>query len=357
MPYLRLKWKRVDGSRPGVGLGLFGALLFLSLLASAPQANAEKARDVAAVSRIAARAGVDVTVLGQPSRARLPHFSETPDPLVALAFLRGKHFDRVEVYGGGGELEKLVSVARDSSGAAASRSRSSAAARRSTDSLSDALVVARDRSASRAERQRAIGVLSRSGSEAAVNALREIIVEDEGPLSTLAISALRGFAGTGAGGAAEEVIAGLRDQGIGDPLELASAQAAHDLSPLIAEFAEISNSHLRKQFMHAVARTGSGPDFIDFMLAALGDESVTIRNAAVIQAMRSEDLLTSQAITQALENAVSDPMRRVRAAAAKALFYRENRLAIEAEKQAGEAPISPIDDNPRVDENPIVPGA
>ena len=194
MPYLRLKWKRVDWSRPGVGLGLFGVLLFLSLLASAPQANAEKARDVAAVSRIAARAGVDVTVLGQPSRARLPRFSETPDPLVALAFLRGKHFDRVEVYGGGGELEKLVSVARDSSGAAASRKRSSAAARRSTDSLSDALVVARDRSASRAERQRAIGVLSRSGSEAAVNALREIIVEDEGPLSTLAISALRGFA-------------------------------------------------------------------------------------------------------------------------------------------------------------------
>ena len=360
----RAGWPR-EGRRLG---GIVVLLLLASVsglaaqaldLQGSPTANAEKHEDVAVLSRIAAGAGVDVTVLGHPPLARLPSFSEASDPSTALEFLRGKHFDRVEVYGGKGELQKLVSVARVSGEggaptpeAAAFRSRASAAARGSNRSLPDALAVARDRSAARAERQRAIAALARSGSEAAVHALRETIVDEEdAALSALAISALGGFAGTPAADAAQGLIAELRDLGIGDAAELAGAQAAHDVSPLIGEFQSIGDSHQRKRFMHAVARAGSGPDFVDFMLAALGDTSVTIRNAAVIQAMRSGDLLSSQQITQALEKARSDPMRRVRAAAAKALYYRENRSAIEAHRTDRETPI------PRVDENPIIPGS
>jgi hypothetical protein len=317
------------------------------------QHPAQANQDVAALSRIAAAGGVDITVLGRPSPDDLPEILD--DPSKALAFLRGVQFDRVEVYGGEGQLRKLVSVSRSAGEGGAprpgSRSRTSAKAGGSTPPLADALAVARDRDAARADRQRAIAALSRSGSEAAVNGLREIIAgEDDEALKRLAISALGGFAGGSAADSAQSLIGELRDLGIGDPVELAGAQAAHDVSPLISEFLEIGDSHQRKRSMHAVARAGDGPDFVEFMLAALGDDSVTIRNAAVIQSMRSEDLVNSALITQALQKAISDPMRRVRAAAAKALYYRKNRSVIDSATQKREAPI------PRVDDDPIIPG-
>jgi hypothetical protein len=341
--------------RESVGIVAVLALVAPASGLSAETLDAQPSQDVAALSRIAAAGGVDITVLGQPSPAGLAEVSESSDPSTALAFLRSRKFDRVEVYGGEGQLQKLVSVVRSAGEGGAprpgSRSRTTARAGQSNPSLAEALAVARDRDATRADRQRAIAALSRSGSEAAVNGLREIIAgDDDEALKRLAISALGGFAGGSASDAAQSLIGELRDLGIGDPVELAGAQAAHDVSPLIGEFLEIGDSSLRKRFMHAVARSGSGPDFVQFILTALGDDSVTIRNAAVIQSMRSEDLVNSALITQALQEAISDPMRRVRAAAAKALYYRKNRSVIDTTTQQREAPI------PRVDDDPIIPG-
>jgi hypothetical protein len=294
------------------------------------------------LASLAAGADVEIVIVGRPSL--LP---EIRDAATAMEFLLGEDFDRVEVYGPDGRLQRLVAVAREPEGdltigespiparpmslvgrddrGQTAAARTLRAARPENDrSLAESIAIARDPSASRSERERALFELARSGSNSAVEALRDLIDEEDGELRGEALAALGAFADTPAAEAAQQALRELPETLCSqNPVACAEGQAPYEVAPLIAMFEGLDNTLDAKAFVRAVTRNGEGPGLTEFLLVALGNNSVTIRNVTVLELMRLGDRVDGPLVTAALQNTRSnDPWPRMRSAADLALRVR-----------------------------------
>jgi hypothetical protein len=244
--------------------------------------------------------------------------------------LRGA-FDRVEVYRPDGSCGKVVAAPRkngrrsgpDAASVAADIRRdlagSPAPPARSSMTLAQALRTARDPNATLEERQEAIAVLGRSGSSEVLGALRSLALQDPSGLGRAALAALGGFGGTAAAAEALAVLNDLTAQGAAAGLDRFRALAALDGSgQLISEFQNTNNTLERKNMVHMVAQsTQQAADaskvLTDFLIAALGDRSETVRAVAALEAatnIGSEDVNRILPLLEAAANNDRSPMVR-----------------------------------------------
>ena len=234
----------------------------------------------------------------------------------ALDRILGSGFDRIEIFHGD-ELARVLAVARVESSTAdlgAQRARIAAAlvdsttasqeaANRSTMSFAAAMAAARDPNASPDERQRAFAALAASGQGAAVDTLRDVAAGEVGTeAGRMALLALGGFAGSETAPIAVAALAELAKAGAVDPVDLFRAQAAYDMTPLVADFQATIDTSVRYRKLQAAANgAGSAVGLTDFYIAALQDRSTDIVRTAAMDMGRQVDRLDSGRIIAALE--------------------------------------------------------
>jgi len=234
----------------------------------------------------------------------------------ALDRILGSGFDRIEIFHGD-ELARVLAVARvesSTSDLAAQQARIAAALvdsttepqeteNRSAMSFAAAMAAARDPKASPDERQRAFAALAASGQGAAVDALREVAVGEVGTeAGRMALLALGGFAGGETAPAAVAALVELAKTGAVDPVDLFRAQAAYDMTPLVADFQATTDTAVRYRKLQAAANSaGSAVGLTDFYIAALQDRSSDIVRTAAMDMGRQVDRLDAGRIIAALE--------------------------------------------------------
>lgn len=242
----------------------------------------------------------------------------------ALDRILGSSFDRIEIFRGD-RLMRVLAVARveGSAGNLAAQQASVAAAlavatpaadvagdtepQGPSMTLAEALAVARDPNALPHERQRALAELAASGESAAVDALREVAAGEVGTeAGRMALLGLGGFAGGEAAPAAAAALSELASIGSADPVDLFRAQAAYDMTPLIADFQATIDTKIRYQKVQAAANSAGAPGLTDFYIAALGDPSSDIVRTAAMDMGRLIDRLDAGRVQQALEQVVGD---------------------------------------------------
>ena len=310
---------------------------------------------LAEIEGLANRAGIEVTVLGEPPEMEIGVEAAALDAGEAIELLRRRSGDRIEVYALDGELQQLVMVARDQSPVRASLGAAPRRPPRTTSdqedlSVREALRLAPDRSAHYADRLRAIAELGRSGLRQAVDVLKEIAAEGGGGLGRAAVAALGGFKETPSEQAARDALEQLETIDQIDPIERAAAEAAYESSALIETFLSGLSTTDRMKVIALAPYAQQGSALTDFFLEALQDPSISVRVTAAHEIARAGGGVDDRAGAALLEMASSDPVSGVRNVAAVAHSVWEAGSGLEIDPEAPPLPR-------RLDKNPLMPGS